>query len=127
MPGWACWRITANHPDNRLLASSLAIDAGSNALANEYSLTTDQRGVGYPRIVNGTVDIGAFERPLASSIGPATAYTVDLTSDTGASQGADAGDLAYVIGQANINPNLAGCVIEFDPSVSARPTRRRSL
>ncbi len=100
-----------------LLAGSPAIDAGSNALASEYSLTTDQRGAGFPRIVNGTVDIGAFERPLASSIGPATVYTVDLTSDTGASTGADAGDLAYVIGQANLNPNLAGSVIEFDPTV----------
>ncbi len=100
-----------------LLAGSPAIDAGSNALANEYSLNTDQRGPGFPRTVNGTVDIGAFERHLASSIGPATVYTVDLTSDTGASTGADAGDLAYVIGQANLNPNLAGSVIEFDPTV----------
>ncbi len=100
-----------------LLAGSPAIDAGSNALANEFSLTTDQRGTGFPRIVNGIVDIGAFERPLAASIGPATVYTVDLTSDTGASTGADAGDLAYVIGQADLNPNLAGSVIEFAPTV----------
>ena len=100
-----------------LLAGSPAIDAGSNALANDYALTTDQRGAGFPRIVNGVVDIGAFERPLAASIGPATVYTVDLTTDTGASTGADAGDLAYVIGQANLKPNLAGSVIQFDPTV----------
>jgi len=48
-----------------LLAGSPAIDAGSNALAVDPTtgqpLTTDQRGPGFPRIVNGTVDIGAFE------------------------------------------------------------------
>ncbi len=104
-----------------LLAGSPAIDAGSNALAvdptTDQPLTYDQRGPGFPRIVNGTVDIGAYERPLASSIGPATVYTVDLTSDTGASTGADAGDLAYCIGQADLDPNLAGTVIQFDPTV----------
>jgi hypothetical protein len=48
-----------------LLSNSPAIDAGSNALAVDPTtglpLTTDQRGAGFPRIVNGTVDIGAFE------------------------------------------------------------------
>ncbi len=48
-----------------LLAGSPAIDAGSNALAIDPStqkpLAFDQRGPGYARIVNGTVDIGAFE------------------------------------------------------------------
>ena len=47
-----------------LLAGSPAIDAGNNnkALdANGLPLTTDQRGTGFPRIINGTVDIGAFE------------------------------------------------------------------
>jgi hypothetical protein len=45
-----------------LLPCSPAIDAGSNALAIDpqgNTLTTDQRG--FARIVNGTVDIGAFE------------------------------------------------------------------
>jgi len=50
---------------------SPAVDAGNNALAvdqNSAALTTDQRGVGFVRIVDGsdtnstdTVDIGAFE------------------------------------------------------------------
>ncbi len=100
-----------------LLAGSPAIDAGSNALANDYSLTTDQRGPGFPRIVNGTVDIGAFERPTAASIRAATIYTVDLTSNNGSSTSALAGDLPYVIGQVNLNPNLAGSVIEFAATV----------
>ena len=41
-----------------LLPGSPAIDAGSNALI-AAGVTTDQRGL--PRIVNGTVDIGAYE------------------------------------------------------------------
>ncbi len=41
-----------------LLPGSQAIDAGSNALIPS-GVTTDQRGL--PRIVNGTVDIGAVE------------------------------------------------------------------
>jgi hypothetical protein len=47
-----------------LLGRSPAIDAGGNALAVNAALqplTTDQRGS--PRIINGTVDIGAFEFP----------------------------------------------------------------
>ena len=48
-----------------LLPGSPAIDAGSNALAVDPTtgqpLVYDQRGPGFPRIVNGTVDIGAFE------------------------------------------------------------------
>jgi hypothetical protein len=40
-----------------LLPGSPAIDAGNNA----YATAWDQRGPGYPRIVNGIIDIGAFE------------------------------------------------------------------
>jgi hypothetical protein len=54
-----------------LQSGSPAIDAGSNALAvdnNGNALTTDQRGTGYPRIYNGTVDIGAYEVEQTSSV-----------------------------------------------------------
>ena len=48
-----------------LLAGSPAIDTGSNVLAidptTQQPLTWDQRGPGYARIVNGNVDIGAYE------------------------------------------------------------------
>jgi hypothetical protein len=48
-----------------LLPGSPAIDKGSNALAVDpatgQALTTDQRGDGFGRIHNGTVDIGAYE------------------------------------------------------------------
>jgi hypothetical protein len=42
-----------------LLPSSPALNAGSNALATNVGLITDQRG--FARIVNTTVDVGAFE------------------------------------------------------------------
>jgi predicted outer membrane repeat protein len=47
-----------------LLPGSPAIDAGNNAYATDW----DQRGPGYPRVVNGIIDIGAFEvqAPAAS-------------------------------------------------------------
>ncbi|MEJ7591855.1 MAG: CSLREA domain-containing protein, partial [Planctomycetaceae bacterium] len=48
-----------------LLPGSLAIDHGNNALAvdvvNDMPLTLDQRGTSFPRIVNTTVDMGAYE------------------------------------------------------------------
>jgi uncharacterized repeat protein (TIGR02543 family) len=44
-----------------LLPGSPAINAGSNALI-PAGITTDQRGAGFPRIVGGTVDIGAVEK-----------------------------------------------------------------
>ena len=51
-----------------LLPGSPANDEGSNALAVDpitgQPLTTDQRGIGFSRIVNNTVDIGAFEFQL---------------------------------------------------------------
>jgi hypothetical protein len=40
-----------------LLPGSPAIDAGDNTGAPDF----DQRGPGFPRIVNGIIDIGAFE------------------------------------------------------------------
>jgi hypothetical protein len=54
-------------PTHALLAGSPAIDAGNNAYATDW----DQRGPGYPRIVNGIIDIGAFEYQGDGS-GPAT-------------------------------------------------------
>ena len=50
-----------------LLPGSPAINAGNNALI-PAGLTTDQRGDGYPRIVGGTVDIGAVESPYLSTV-----------------------------------------------------------
>ena len=58
-----------------LLPGSPAIDAGSNSLIPSGA-TTDQRGLS--RIVNGTVDIGAFE---------SSGFTLAATSGSGQSAG----------------------------------------
>ncbi|MGH9948820.1 MAG: choice-of-anchor Q domain-containing protein [Pyrinomonadaceae bacterium] len=51
--------------------ASPAANTGSNALAVDPTtllpLATDQRGTGFPRIIGGRVDIGAFESPFAPS------------------------------------------------------------
>jgi hypothetical protein len=44
------------------VSGSLVIDAGNNA----FSLANDQRGTGFPRVLNGTADIGAVEGVLAN-------------------------------------------------------------
>src|SRR5262249_2493816 len=62
-----------------LFAGSPAIDAGNNALLPN-GVTTDQRGTGYSRIVNGTVDIGAFEGSIPL---PQTTFIVTNTLDDG--------------------------------------------
>jgi hypothetical protein len=75
-----------------LLPGSPALDAGSNAYATEF----DQRGVGFPRVANGTIDVGAFEYQ-------AVVFHVTSLGDSGAGSGAS-GDLRYCLTQANLNP-----------------------
>ncbi len=104
-----------------LMPGSPAIDAGSVALAvdqNGNSLTTDQRGAGFPRVQGGSVDIGAYELPAV--IGSPTLYTVSLTSANGTGSG-NSGDLVYVIDQADANTNPAGSIVQFDPTVFGTP------
>jgi hypothetical protein len=61
-------------PTMALLVGSPALDAGNNTGAPVW----DQRGAGYPRIVNGTIDIGAFE--VQDTTGPAGAPRVLVTA-----------------------------------------------
>ncbi len=58
-----------------LLPGSVAIDAGNNALATGAALVNDQRGPGFARIFNTTVDVGAFEfqPPTLNLLNPNTA------------------------------------------------------
>ena len=56
-----------------LLPQSPAVDAGSDGRATDAGLTTDQRGTGFPRFIDGntdaaaTVDIGAYEANFATN------------------------------------------------------------
>jgi hypothetical protein len=59
-------------PTMALLPGSPAVDAGDNTNAPDF----DQRGPGFPRIVGGTVDIGAFE----AQIGAATQLAISAPS-----------------------------------------------
>jgi hypothetical protein len=85
-----------------LLAGSPAIDAGNNAYATDW----DQRGAGFPRIVNGIIDIGAFEvqadgpvppdprrrlghAPVESTLIPANPLRLDRTVDVSSGRPTD--------------------------------------
>jgi hypothetical protein len=57
-----------------VLPGSPALDAGDNTGAPQW----DQRGPGFPRIVNGTIDIGAFE--VQNTAGPAAGRSVLVTA-----------------------------------------------
>ncbi len=49
-----------------LRAGSPALDAGDNSVATAF----DQRGIGFPRIVNSIIDMGAFESPVLATVLP---------------------------------------------------------
>ncbi len=53
-----------NNNDFTLLPCSPAINAGDNAIVNSLGLSTDLAG--NPRVLGGTVDMGAFETPTFS-------------------------------------------------------------
>ena len=67
-----------------LVSGSPAINAGNNNLAvdeNDNSLITDQRGEGFDRIVNNTVDIGSFESPPSPLSPPSPPILTPPNSD----------------------------------------------
>lgn len=68
-----------------LLPGSPALNAGVNALAvmpgTGAALDTDQRGAGYPRILNETVDIGAVEVNITPPAAPTLLAPTGSVSD----------------------------------------------
>jgi CSLREA domain-containing protein len=103
------------------LVNSPALDAGNNCVTNNSCgannppspLTTDQRGAGFPRIANGTVDIGATEGPAA----PNPPYVVNTLADN-ESDGCGVGfcTLREAVNASNVNPDFD--TINFAPGLT---------
>jgi hypothetical protein len=85
-----------------LLAGSPAIDAGDNTGAPDW----DQRGPGYPRIVNGIIDIGAFE-VQSSAVVAAFRVDVPATATAGTPFGVT---VTAVDAQGHVVPGYTGTV-----------------
>ena len=82
-----------------LLAGSPAINAGDNTNARAY----DQRGAGFPRIVGGTIDIGAFESSSVAGktwIGPASGGNWSTAANWSPSGVPTAIDLVTIAGKS---------------------------
>jgi hypothetical protein len=98
-----------------LLKGSPAIDAGVNAFAvdptTHTASTTDQRGTGFARVVNGVVDIGAFE------VQPAVT-TLSATDATGVF----GGTITLVANLTSGGLPLAGASVAFTLNMGGRPT-----
>ena len=90
-----------------LLAGSPAIGAGSTSLIPP-GMTTDQRGAGFPRIVNGTVDIGAFE------VQPPPECDLSISRITDSATTLAGGTVEYTISVSNSGPSAAENVSILD-------------
>ena len=103
-----------------LFPRSPAIDAGSVALAvdaNGNPLTTDQRGD--PRIVDGNVDIGAFEgqeestnttvtaSPPTSVSGQSVTFTATVTPQSGSAIPTATGSIQFEVDGTNLGSPVA--------------------
>ena len=98
-----------------LQLGSPAINAGDNALAVDDGGTTlsyDQRGSGYDRIQNGTVDMGAYELAYTPD------FVVDTTSDADLATCSSAPGDCSLRGAINLANTLGGTpTITFDSSI----------
>jgi hypothetical protein len=102
-----------------LLAGSPAINTGNSSLAlapDSTPLTTDQRGSGFPRVNNGTVDMGAFEirqiltdtTPIAALSAPAGLSTGNVVLATFEDEIPQAGLLSYISVPGASSTNVTG-------------------
>ena len=109
-----------------LVASSQAIDAGSNTLAT--GLTSDQRGLPFTRISNSTVDIGAFEyratppaldlsvvktAPATANPGGSISYTITVTNNS-STDTIDHLNLSDTVPTAVTNPSFSASVGNYN-------------
>lgn len=101
-----------------LITNSPAINAGTNGDANDADsnpLTTDQRGAGFDRILDNTVDIGAFEAA------PSTPIMITVTTATDENDGVGVGGVSLREAIIEVNNNAAGGTITFDASLDGTP------
>ena len=94
-----------------LLPGSPAIDAGNNSLIPAGD-TTDQRGASFPRVVNGTADIGAFE---------SSGFSIAVTSGSGQSTPLNttfSDPLVVTVTAHNSDEPVAGGLVTFTPPAS---------
>ncbi|MCA8999964.1 MAG: VCBS repeat-containing protein, partial [Planctomycetaceae bacterium] len=103
-----------------LIPGSPAINAGSNALAVDFAkipLAFDQRGMGFARIQNSTVDIGAFE----SNLTPPSTLTLTLDR-TSVLEGSLPHIVATVSRSGSTASSLAVTIMSDSTEVSFPPT-----
>ncbi len=91
-------------PTHALVFGSPAINRGDSSLAS--GLTTDQRGVGFNRIIGNQIDIGAYEtaaltsQTVVSSLNPSTsgeAVTFTATVSTDPGFGVPTGSMSFSV------------------------------
>ncbi len=94
-----------------LLTGSDAIDAGDSSLISE---TTDQRGTGYIREINGIVDIGAFEADNDLTLLVTTAVDENNVGDEFAGTGLSLREALSLSSQIDGTETIS-----FDPSITS--------
>jgi uncharacterized repeat protein (TIGR01451 family) len=96
-------------------AGSPVLDAGNNTLAkdqNNNDLTTDQRGTGFDRILNGTVEIGAIEVNYGT---PGGDSDLGVIKSANVDQALPDTNITYTITVSNQGPNAASNATLTDP------------
>lgn len=112
-----------------LLIDSPALDAGNNAFASNASLTTDQRGTGFIRILDSadanttaTVDIGAYEAsPTIENIGDMT-----INEDAVGSVTFNVGDAVEGV-TTGVGSSVSAVLAQAGLAITGQPAASRTL
>lgn len=105
-----------------VLAGSLVINAGDPGTAFDPT-EFDQRGVGFPRVIGGTIDIGAFESDQAPPDVPAWPNIVVSSIEDGFNGNWLAGDISLAEAIVLANEHSGSDHITFAPLVFATSQR----